>query len=260
MFGLNALKTLIPAIIAIISVASTVDAHGYSQEVILGTVKHTGSLPYQDPYMSPYPDRIIRKIPSNGPVEDPSLIDVQCNGYAAAGWKTAPSSIVGKIKAGDTIKFHWTDWADSHKGPIITYMARAPSDITKWEPGTAPVWFKIDHSGKSADGKWAATDKLYETNHIYTVRIPPKLQAGQYLIRHEIIALHGAFNFPGAQFYPGCVQVQVEGTGTAFPSKSSLVSFPGAYNASTPGILFDIYSDQSLAYPIPGPPVWTGGN
>lgn len=51
------------------------------------------------------------------------------------------------------------------------------------------VWFKIDESGKSADGKWAATHKLYETNHIYTVRIPPKLKAGQYLVRHEMYVI-----------------------------------------------------------------------
>ncbi len=27
----------------------------------------------------------------------------------------------------------------SHVGPIITYLARAPNDITQWQPGTEYV-------------------------------------------------------------------------------------------------------------------------
>ncbi|KAJ8075535.1 hypothetical protein PM082_021165 [Marasmius tenuissimus] len=64
-------------------------------------------------------------------------------------------------------------------------MARAPSDITKWSPGTSAVWFKVAQAGKTADGKWAATDGLYATNSIYTFTIPKNLKAGQYIIRHE---------------------------------------------------------------------------
>ena len=98
--------------------------------------------------------------------------------------------------------------SNSNVGPMITYLAKAPSDITKWQPGTeyvlhsrvryppsqvdhlcaffSAVWFKIAESGKTADGKWAATDLLTDTNSIYTFTIPPKLQPGQYIIRHEM--------------------------------------------------------------------------
>lgn len=48
------------------------------------------------------------------------------------------------------------------------------------------VWFKIAESGKTADGKWAATDLLTASNSIYTFTIPPKLKAGQYIVRHEM--------------------------------------------------------------------------
>lgn len=48
------------------------------------------------------------------------------------------------------------------------------------------IWFKIAESGKTADGKWAATDGLYATNSIYTFTIPPKLEPGQYIVRHEM--------------------------------------------------------------------------
>ena len=40
--------------------------HGYVQEVDIGSDKYTGYLPYTDPYTSPQPKRIIRKIPGNG--------------------------------------------------------------------------------------------------------------------------------------------------------------------------------------------------
>ncbi|KAF9252452.1 glycoside hydrolase [Marasmius fiardii PR-910] len=153
---------------------------------------------------------------------------------------------------------NWTLWPDSHKGPIITYLARAPSDITKWSPGTSAVWFKVAESGKGSDGKWAAADKLVADNGIYTFMIPRNLKAGQYIVRHEIIALHSAGTYPGVQIYPSCIQIEVTGGGSALPT--SFVSFPGAYTPSTPGIVFDIYSNPSATYPIPGPAVWTGGN
>ena len=45
-----------------------------------------------------------------------------------------------------------------------------------------------------------------------------------------------ANQYPGVQFYPVCVQVEVTGEGTAFPT--SFVSFPGAYTPDTPGMIF----------------------
>lgn len=52
------------------------------------------------------------------------------------------------------------------------------------------VWFKIDEAGKNDQGEWAATDGLYATNSVYSVTIPEALRPGQYIVRHEIIALH----------------------------------------------------------------------
>ncbi|KAI0655992.1 glycoside hydrolase family 61 protein [Cubamyces menziesii] len=240
--------------------ATRVDAHGYVQEVVIGDTHYTGYLPYQDPYYPVPPERIIRPIPGNGPVTDLSLIDVQCNGYSDGGVVgSKPAPLFAPVAAGQEIKLNWTTWPDSHVGPMITYLARAPTDITQWMPGNAAVWFKVAESGKTADGKWAATDLLSAADSIYTFTIPPKLKAGQYIIRHEIIALHAAFEYPGAQDYPSCIQIEVSGSGNALPT-DGLVSFPGAYTEDTPGIVFDVYEDPSLPYPIPGPAVWTGGN
>jgi len=117
------------------------------------------------------------------------------------------------------------------------------------------VWFKVKHDGKNAAGVWATTP--YETSPVpaYKFSIPASLAPGNYIARHEILALHGAWAYPGIQSYPSCFQVTVTGSGTQIPSGSSLVSFPGAYQPGTPGIVFDMYTNSPV-YPIPGPPVW----
>jgi hypothetical protein len=35
-----------------------------------------------------------------------------------------------------------------------------------------------------------------------TYTVPKCIAPGYYLVRHEIIALHSAYTYPGAQFYP----------------------------------------------------------
>lgn len=77
--------------------------------------------------------------------------------------------------------------------------------------------------------------------------IPSCIKAGYYLVRHEIIALHAAYSYPGAQFYPGCHQLQVTGGGSTTPG--NLVSFPGAYKSTDPGITYDSYKGKSI-HPI----------
>ncbi|EJF65162.1 glycoside hydrolase family 61 protein [Dichomitus squalens LYAD-421 SS1] len=251
---------IISAFVLAALAATSVEAHGYVQDVVIGSTHYTGYLPFSDPYYNPPPERIIRAIPGNGPVTDLSLIDVQCNGYSDGGVVgTQPAPIYATVAAGSQVALNWTTWPASHVGPMITYLAEAPSDITKWLPGTDAVWFKIAEAGKTSDGKWAATDLLTASDSIYTFTIPSKLKAGQYIVRHEIIALHAASVYPGAQVYPSCIQIEVTGSGAAFPT-SGLVSFPGAYTADTPGIVFDVYNNASAPYPIPGPAVWTGGN
>lgn len=78
----------------------------------------------------------------------------------------------------------------------------------------------------------------------YTYTIPPCLKKGFYLVRHEIIALHAAWTYPGAQFYPGCHQLNVTGGGSTVPS-ANLVSFPGAYKPTDPGVTYDAYRGES---------------
>ncbi|KAJ7151977.1 glycoside hydrolase family 61 protein [Mycena filopes] len=235
-----------------LSLLSVALGHGYVQQITAGSAVYTGYLPYTDPYYKYVPQRIVRAIPGNGPITDLSLIDLQCNGWSEGGViGSTPAPLFATVAAGTTLGLNWTTWPDSHVGPMITYMAKAPSAITAWNPGNSAVWFKVAQSGKTAAGLWAATDLLTASNSVYSFTIPAKLAPGQYIIRHEIIALHSAYVYPGAQVYPSCIQVQVTGSGTAVPPASALVAFPGAYTATTPGATQLI----SQVYPIPGPAV-----
>lgn len=99
-----------------------------------------GCQPYQDPYTSPPAARIIRPIQGNGPVQDVSLIDLQCGGYTAGGFSgSSPAKLAGgPVAAGGTVSLKWTLWPDSHVGPLITYMAKCPSaGCSSYMPGTA---------------------------------------------------------------------------------------------------------------------------
>lgn len=74
--------------------------------------------------------------------------------------------------------------------------------------------------------------------------IPADKVSPSYLVRAEMIALHEGDasylknQFRGAQFYPNCVQIEVVGDGTVELPKG--VSFPGAYDYSDPGVVFDV--------------------
>lgn len=77
------------------------------------------------------------------------------------------------------------------------------------------------------------------------------------MIRHEIIALHGAQSDNGAQNYPQCLNIKVGGSGTvSVPTGTAGTSL---YKRTDPGILFNLYTTFT-SYTIPGPAVWTGAN
>ncbi|KAI5803940.1 glycoside hydrolase family 61 protein F [Geopyxis carbonaria] len=236
----------------ILASAASVLGHGYVSDATIGGTTYSGMLPYTDPYYNPVPERIFRAIPGNGPVEDLTSVDMQCNGYQNSG--SAPAALSATVAAGSTISLHWTTWPDSHHGPVITYMAKCSGTCKTYNPGTAAVWFKVAHEGKRSDGTWASDDFI--TGKAYSFKIPSTLAAGEYIVRHELVALHSAYSYPGIQFYPSCFQLVVTGGGSA-TGPSSKVAFPGAYTATSPGIVYDIYQGTGT-YTIPGPAVWTG--
>ena len=117
------------------------------------------------------------------------------------------------------------------------------------------VWFKVHHAGRvGTSNVWASSPLEVDATRTYTYTIPSCLAAGSYIVRHEVLGLHAAFELNKAQFYPSCHQIKITGSGTS-TGPASKVAFPGAYKNTDPGILYDMY--KATTYTIPGPAVFT---
>ena len=141
------------------------------------------------------------------------------------------------------------------KGPVFDYIAPCNGDcgaIAK----TSLKFIKLDQgawiSGNDP-GTWV-TDDLVKNNFSWTTTIPSSLAAGNYVIRHEIIALHAAGQANGAQAYPQCVNFKVSGGSGTATLASEGVPATSFYKAADPGITFNLYS-KFTGYTIPGPAV-----
>lgn len=214
---------------------------------------------------------------SNVYVDNVNSNSLACNGAPATGFRS--SSKVHTVQAGTTVTGLWlhelgstdanpgaqTDNKvidSSHKGPVMAYMKKV-NDATQ-NPGAGPGggWFKISEAGLINSNQWAV-DALISNGGVQSVKIPSCIANGDYLLRFEIIALHSAYSYPGAQFYTSCAQIRVTGgTGSESPST---VSIPGVYSSGDPGIKVSIYNNQGSPYPgsyqIPGPrPFVCSGN
>jgi hypothetical protein len=84
--------------------------------------------------------------------------------------------------------------------------------------------------------------------------LPSCIPDGDYLLRHEVIALHSASSYPGAQFYMECAQITVTGGGSATPETYAI---PGIYAGTDPGITINIYYPAITNFTIPGPALFT---
>ncbi|OTA63805.1 lytic polysaccharide monooxygenase [Hypoxylon sp. EC38] len=137
-------------------------------------------------------------------------------------------------------------------GPIIDYLAPCDGDCAKADK-TKLKWVKIQASGIDANQQWASA-KLIANNNTWTTTIPKSIAPGNYVLRHEIIALHGASSLNGAQNYPQCFNIQITGSGTAKPSGTLGTAL---YKNTDPGIHFNPYTTITN-YPMPGPTLFTG--
>ena len=189
----------------------------------------------------------IREVSYDGPITDVTSNDIICNGAVNTLVQPYPPPKVITVAAGSSVTTEWhhtlagydaTDIADpidaSHLGPVIVYMAKVPSATQTTVTGLQ--WFKIYQDGLHSDGTWAVNTLITNKGKV-NFKIPSCIPAGQYLLRAEIIALHAASSYPGAQFYMECAQLQVTGGGSANPAT---VSFPGAYKGTDPGITFNV--------------------
>ncbi|KAI4867691.1 glycoside hydrolase family 61 protein [Hypoxylon rubiginosum] len=186
---------------------------------------------------------------SNGPVTDVTSDQFRC-------YQLAPGSEGAKtmsVAAGSTVGFT-ADASVSHPGTLQFYMAKVPTGqkADSWD-GSGAVWFKIFSQGPNI----SPSGLTWPSQGASTVstKIPSCIPSGDYLLRVEHIALHSAGSVGGAQTYISCAQLTVTGGGSKTPT--NLVSFPGAYKATDPGLLINIYYPVPTTYTAPGPAVFT---
>jgi hypothetical protein len=77
--------------------------------------------------------------------------------------------------------------------------------------GRGNVWVKIQSDGFSG-GTWGV-DRIRRNGGKQSVTFP-RVAAGEYLVRPEILALHEGNRVGGAQFYMACIQFKTSGSGS----------------------------------------------
>lgn len=242
------------AIGAVALLATQAAAHGAVTSYVIAGKKYEG---YQGFSPANSKNVIQRQWPDYNPITNPSDPKMRCNGGTSA-------SLAATAAPGDKVSAIWGQWTHS-QGPILVWMYKCPGAFSSCD-GSGSGWFKIDEAGFKGDGVQVFLDterpsgwdiaKLVGGNKEWTSTIPAGLAPGNYLIRHELIALHQA-NAP--QFYPECAQITITGSGTAQPDASYKAAIPGYCKASDPNIRVPI-NDHSRpqTYVVPGPAVWRG--
>ncbi|KAL9090653.1 MAG: hypothetical protein Q9165_005141 [Trypethelium subeluteriae] len=208
----------------------------------------------------------VRLPPSNNPVTDVTSTDIRCNVGGTTG-------VAGKcaVTAGQTVTVEMhqqpgdRSCADEaiggdHYGPVQVYMSKVSNAATAdgssgWFKVFEDTWANVGAGSTGSTDNWGTKD-LNTCCGKMNVKIPSDIPAGDYLLKAEVIALHVASSTGGAQFYTSCFQLTVSGGGSANPGT---VLFPGAYSASDPGILINIYQSMST-YIAPGPTLYSGGS
>ncbi|KAL0938575.1 glycosyl hydrolase family 61 [Colletotrichum truncatum] len=238
----------------LLALAATVAAHGHVDWLVADGVAYRGWDSPAFTYSPPKDPVVGWKIdaPDNGFVEPVNFggPDIICHRSAT------PAGGHATVAAGAKIQLIWNTWPESHKGPVIDYLAKCNGNCETVDK-TSLNFFKISAEGlidmSLQNGKWA-DDVLMANNFTWTVQIPSNLAPGNYVLRHEMIALHSGGNPNGAQAYPQCFNLQVTGGGSLAPAG---VKGTALYKDTDPGVLFNLYTSP-LVYPIPGPTLVAG--
>jgi lytic cellulose monooxygenase (C1-hydroxylating) len=243
--------------LAIIACAAvSVSAHGYVKQIIINGTSYVGYNPTIAPWVADQGGIAWRNWATDTGYVSSKILqtpDIVCHLTSANANQTAT------VAAGSSVDLVWTGWPDSHHGPVIDYLADCGGNCTTVDKTTLK-WFKLAEVGQlelgpggGTPGVWG-TDLLFGTNFTWTVNIPANIKPGNYVLRHELLALHSAYAEGEAQFYPQCVNLHVTGEGTESPEGIVATEF---YKIDDPGVLYNIYNDENKpTYVIPGPPVY----
>ncbi|KAF8880640.1 glycoside hydrolase family 61 protein [Infundibulicybe gibba] len=227
--------------------AASVAAHGFVSTVTIDGKVFKGTLGKTDKPA----DSVIRQVTDPNPTKGAQNPAVNCGPNAQA------SSLIADAQPGSQFTFDWTagnlaPWPHN-TGPMLTYMASCGATTCDKFDSSKAQWFKIQQVGRKANGEWAQADLMNGAKA--EVTLPSNIAPGNYLIRHEIIALHLATAPGGAEFYASCTQLKVGGNQKGVPAASELVSLPGAYSDTDPGILDPDVFNAQVPYNFPGPKI-----
>ncbi|KAH8598157.1 family 61 putative glycoside hydrolase [Bisporella sp. PMI_857] len=237
---------LVTSIVSAVSLlAAGASAHGAVTSYSIGGTTYPGYTGFS-PATSP--PTIQRQWPDYNPTLTVTDAKMRCNGGTSA-------ALSATVPAGSQVTAIWAQWTHA-QGPVMVWLFKCAGAFSSCT-GDGQGWFKIDQMGMTAP---PLTGTSWGTNEVmtklkWTSTIPASLTPGNYLIRHELLALHQS-NTP--QFYAECAQLVITGSGTANPSSQYLAKIPGYAPQSDPGITIDIYSSTATTYTPPGPAVWKG--
>lgn len=244
------------ALFGVLALLSKVQAHGHVTGIVADGQWHSGYIPS---FVFQKPPPVVagwttKDVLDNGFVSDYNSPDIICHKGAT------PGGAYIKVAAGSSVELQWTDWPESHHGPVMDFLAACGDDCTTVDK-TKLLFNKIDEGGlieyKDSPGYWAS-DELIANNNSWTVTIPSNIAPGKYILRHDTIALHAAFDVGGSQAYPQCFNLEITGSGSNTLSTGTLGT--DLYNDEDPGIHLSIYYPKLTSYIIPGPPVIDGSS
>ncbi|KAK1766337.1 glycosyl hydrolase family 61-domain-containing protein [Phialemonium atrogriseum] len=243
-----------PTLAAALAYVSRVNAHGHVANIVVNGESWEGYDPTTFIYFHPPPTVIgwTYDGEDNGFIASSEFShpDIICHRSATPGGGHAV------VAAGSEISLQWEEpWPRSHHGPVLDYLANCHGPCEEVDK-TQLEFFKIDGAGyspSSGTNGWAS-DTLIANHDTWLVRIPADLAPGDYVLRHEIIALHEAPIHGEAQAYPQCLNLRITGSGSLRPEGIPATEL---YTPDDEGIHFDIY-DPFSTYPIPGPPLVPG--
>lgn len=225
-------------------------AYAYVQGIVADDVYYPGYQPsaqYQNSSLAAW----TAPLDINNPfVTNYTSPDIICNLDAT------PGQTYASVEAGSTIELEWTPWSDALLGPVLTYLANCNGECTTVDKNIL-LFNKIDEAGlvQSPQTQVWAIDELKANNNTWTLSIPASIAPGDYVLRHEIIALRNANVSSGARNYPQCFNLRVTGAGNdSLPS-----GVPGTqlYSAQQVGLTVDAL-EPLTNYTIPGPPLYAG--
>ncbi|UPL03788.1 hypothetical protein LCI18_014722 [Fusarium solani-melongenae] len=240
------MRASLSSVLAVAAALPSVFAH-YNFEALIVNGKAT------EPY-----EYVRQTTNSNSPIEDVTSKNMVCN----AGGLDADIRAKTKTHAvapGDEVGFT-VNVEIGHPGPLAVYMSKAPTGTEASDYLGDGDWFKVYELTTSSITEAGLQWATYVNNqgiHNFTFTLPDELASGTYLMRAEHVALHAAGSKGGAQFYIGCAQLTVEGSGSGAPTDT--VKFPGAYDGSEPGLLINLYYPAPTSYAAAGPKVWPSG-